>query len=195
MKQIYQRSLKGESLGGIADFLFEQGIQSPTGQERWTRPAISKLLSNSKYIGYIVSFEDYFAVQVEKGNRSNIDEDSNKRKSARYSSQNVLSGLLVCAECGANYRRITRPSGEIVWRCGNRVEYGKKICHYAPSILEDDLKSAICAMLDIPEFDPQAIKENLEFVRVSSDGSMTPEFILRECPVLKLWKYGICLMQ
>lgn len=110
VKAIFQQYLNGDSLGGITDFLFEQGILSPTGQERWTRPAISKLLSNSKYIGYIISFEDYFAVQVDKGNRSNIDEDTNQRKATRYSSQNVLSGLLVCAECGANYRRITRPS-------------------------------------------------------------------------------------
>nr|WP_279287533.1 zinc ribbon domain-containing protein [Flintibacter hominis] len=38
-----------------------------------------------------------------------------------------MSGLLVCAECGHNYRRITRPSGEIVWRCASRVEHGKKV--------------------------------------------------------------------
>ena len=110
VRTIFQRYLNGDSLGGIADF-FEQGILSPTGQERWTRPSISKLLSNSKYIGYIISFEDYFAVQVDKGNRSNIDENTNQRKVTRYSSQNVLSGLLICAECGANYRRITHPSG------------------------------------------------------------------------------------
>lgn len=134
VRTIFQRYLHGDSLGGIADFLFEQGFLSPTGQERWTRPSISKLLSNSKYIGYIISFEDYFAVQVDKGNRSNIDEDTNQRKATRYSSQNVLSGLLVCAECGASYQRITRPSGQVVWRCANKVEHGKKICKNEPSV-------------------------------------------------------------
>lgn len=144
VREIFQRYLNGDSLGGIADFLFEQVVLSPTGQERWTRTTISKLLSNSKYIGYIISFEDYFAVQVDKGNRSSIDEDTNQRKGIRYSSQNVLSGLLVCAECGANYRRITRPSGEAVWRCANKVEHGKKICKNAPSISETTIKKHLC---------------------------------------------------
>ena len=116
VQQIYQRYLEGDSLEGIADFLFQEGILSPQGKERWTRPVINSLLSNQKYLGYIISFDDFFIVQGEKGKRSNVDEYTGKRKAARYSSQNILSGLLVCAECGANYRRITRPSGEIVWR-------------------------------------------------------------------------------
>jgi hypothetical protein len=42
------------------------------------------------------------------------------------SSERICSGLLICAECGANYRRITRDSGEVVWRCANRVNTVKK---------------------------------------------------------------------
>lgn len=136
IQQIYQRYLAGDSLEGIADFLFQEGISSPQGKERWTRPVINNMLSNQKYVGYIIDFGSFFIVQGEKGKRSNIDEDTGKRKTARYSSQNVLSGLLVCEECGANYRRITRPSGEVVWRCANRVEYGKRICKHSPSITE-----------------------------------------------------------
>ena len=49
VKKIFRRYLNGDSLGGIADFLFGQEVLSPTGQERWTRPTISKLLSNSQY--------------------------------------------------------------------------------------------------------------------------------------------------
>lgn len=134
VKMIYRQYLSGTSLGGIADFLYQQGIPSPTGKERWTQPVISDLLSNKKYIGTMVSFDEYFMVQGEKGNRSNIDEDTKQRKATRYSSQSVLSGLLICAECEHNYRRITRPSGEVVWRCANRVEHGKKFCKHSPTI-------------------------------------------------------------
>ena len=134
VKMIYQQYLSSMSLGGIADFLFEQGIPSPKGRERWTQPVLSNLLSNQKYIDYIVSFDDFFLVQGEKSRRSNVDEDTHQRKATRYNSQSVLSGLLVCAECSHNYHRITRPSGEIVWRCANRVEHGKKFCQHSPSI-------------------------------------------------------------
>lgn len=98
VKMIYRQYLSGMSLGGIADFLYQQGIPSPTGKAHWTQPVISDLLSNKKYIGSIVSFDEYFMVQGEKGNRSNIDEDTKQRKATRYSSQSVLSGLLICAE-------------------------------------------------------------------------------------------------
>ena len=75
VQQIYQRYLTGDSLEGIADFLFQNGIPSPQGKERWTRPILSSL-SNQKYIGYIISFDNFFLVQGEKGKRSNIDEDT-----------------------------------------------------------------------------------------------------------------------
>ena len=175
-KEIFQRYLSGDSLGGIADFLFERGVPSPTGQERWTRPTLSKLLSNSKYIGYIISFEDYFAVQVDKGNRSNIDEDTNQRKGTRYSSQKVLSGLLACAECGANYRRITRPSGEVGWRCANKVEHGKNICKNAPSISEDALKDHLRTTLNMPEWNEEAIKSSIKRILVRHDGGLEIEY-------------------
>lgn len=176
VQAIFQRYLNGDSLGGIADFLFGQGVLSPTGQERWTRPAISKLLSNSKYIGYIISFEDYFAVQVDKGNRSNIDEDTNQRKVTRYSSHNVLSGLLVCVECGAHYRRITRPSGEVVWRCANKVEHGKKVCKNAPPISETTIKEHICITLNIAGWDEEVIRSSIERILIRHDGSLEIDY-------------------
>lgn len=132
VRMIYQQYLSGMSLGGIADFLFKRAIPSPKGRERWTQPVLSNLLSNQKYIGYIISFDDFFWVQGEKSRRSNIDEDTHQRKATRYNSQSVLSGLLVCAECGHNYRRITRPSGEIIWRCASRVEHGKSSASIRP---------------------------------------------------------------
>lgn len=80
VQEIYRQYLSGKSLGGIADFLFEKGIPSPSGKERWSRSVLDAILSNSEYLGGIIAFEDYYAVQAEKGKRSYIDEDSNKRK-------------------------------------------------------------------------------------------------------------------
>ena len=172
VQQIYQRYLAGNSLEGIADFLYQNDINSPQGKERWTRPVLSSLLSNQKYIGYIISFDDFFLVQGEKGKRSNIDEDTGKRKAARYSSQNVLSGLLICAECGANYRRITRPSGEVVWRCANRVEHGKKICRHSPSIPEAFLKEELCRRLGMTGFDEAEVAGAIDCIFILENGTL-----------------------
>lgn len=176
VRQIYQRYLAGESLEGIADFLFRASIPSPQGKERWTRPVINNLLSNPKYIGYIISFDEFFMVQGEKGKRSNVDEYTGKRKAARYSSKNILSGLLVCAECGANYRRISRPSGEIVWRCANRVEHGKRICKHSPSIGEIQIMEDLCRLLDTDVFDESEVAESIDLILIQENGTLEIEY-------------------
>lgn len=70
VKTIFQQYLSGMSLGGIADFLFDRRILSPKGKEHWTQPVLSNLLSNQKYIGYIISFDDFFLAQGEKSKRA-----------------------------------------------------------------------------------------------------------------------------
>lgn len=175
IRTIYQQYLSGMSLKGIADFLFAQGIPSPRGKAQWTQAVISDLLSNQRYIGSIISFDEFFIAQGEKGKRSNIDEDTNQRKATRYNSQSVLSGLLVCGECGRNYRRITRPSGEVVWRCANRVEHGKRFRKHSPSIPEQQFKDIICANLGLAAFDEQAAKNHIDIITVRSDGTLEVE--------------------
>ena len=79
-KEIYRQYLSGKSLGGIADFLLEKGIPSSPGKECGSLSALDAMLSNSKYLGGVIGLEDYFAVQVEKGKRSNIDEDTTRER-------------------------------------------------------------------------------------------------------------------
>lgn len=181
VRTIYQQYLSGMSLKGIADFLFAQNIPSPRGKVQWTQAVINNLLSNQRYIGSIVSFDEFFMAQGEKGKRSSLDEDTNQRKATRYNSQSVLSGLLVCGECGRNYRRITRPSGEVVWRCANRVEYGKCFCKHSPSIPEQQMRDAICDKLSLAAFDEQTVKKRIDFVTILPDGTLEIEVHQRLC--------------
>ena len=90
---IYSSYLEGHSLGGISKLLKERNILSPTGNETWGRAAIDKMLSNPKYIHYIVLREIYYAVQEEKTKRCNVDKTDSepKRKSTHYSSRSILS--------------------------------------------------------------------------------------------------------
>lgn len=110
---IYDAYLSGSSLGGLINLLQKKEIPSLSGKKYWSTAVLHKMLTDSRYIP-LVGFEKYAAAQFELDHRSKIDEDTGKRKTTRYHSKNVLSGLFVCAECGRSYRRVQRASGEIV---------------------------------------------------------------------------------
>lgn len=65
VRWIFKSYNTGLSLGKIADLLADHQVPSPTGNPRWTRASIDKLLSNPKYMP-IVGVECYFDVQFEK---------------------------------------------------------------------------------------------------------------------------------
>ncbi len=54
VRWIFSRYLAGDSLGKIATGLEKQGVSSPSGKAKWSREAISKLLSNEKYTGSVL---------------------------------------------------------------------------------------------------------------------------------------------
>ncbi len=70
--------------------LFVKGIPSPTGNLKWTRAAVDKLLANKKYIP-IVGIYGYMDAQFEKERRCNVDYDKagHPRKSTRYQSSSM----------------------------------------------------------------------------------------------------------
>ena len=49
----------GNSLEDIQSILFTQGIPSPSGNARWSRDVLNKLLNNGKYTKGIITFEEY----------------------------------------------------------------------------------------------------------------------------------------
>ena len=88
-------------------------------------------------------------VQEEVARRSGLQkvkQVGTKTELGKYSSKYALTELLVCGECGTPYRRCTWTAcgnKRIVWRCINRLDYGKKRCHNSPTMSEDDLQRAI----------------------------------------------------
>ena len=90
VRSIFEYYLAGASLGKIVDMLFAKGILSPTGNPKWTRAAVDKLLTNKKYIP-IVGISEYMDAQFEKDRRCNVDYDKagHPRKSTRYQSPSI----------------------------------------------------------------------------------------------------------
>ena len=54
VQEIFEMRAAGFSLGKISEWLFENGISSPTGRERWSRETINKMLRNEKYVGDVM---------------------------------------------------------------------------------------------------------------------------------------------
>ena len=54
VRWIFERYLRGDSLGKIASTLETKCILSPTGKPKWNREALNKLLSNEKYTGRVL---------------------------------------------------------------------------------------------------------------------------------------------
>ena len=90
VRSIFEYYLAGASLGKIVDMLFTKGITSPTGNPKWTRAAVDKLLANKKYIP-IIGIEVYLDAQFEKGYRCNVDYEKagHPRKAERYRSPSL----------------------------------------------------------------------------------------------------------
>lgn len=123
----------------------------------------------------IISQDDFDKVQQEKKRRSNVSitaEGKQIRSEMRYSSD-PMSGLLICAECGRSYRRITRNTSEgkeIVWRCASRVEHGKKDCKNSPAISQRQLQDILLKTFGTVSPDPDLLRKAVQQITVTSDG-------------------------
>ena len=177
VREIFSLYLTGHSLRSIIAWLGENEFPSPSGKELWTPKAIDKLLSNEIYTKGIVTPVQFALVQREKQRRSNQlkTEDGMIRKPTRYHSQNVLSGLFVCSECGRSYRRITKHDSSIVWRCANRVEHGKTICKHSVTLSEERMQEYLLELLG-EGYTDQDIRERFDEITVGTDGSLSPSF-------------------
>ena len=101
----------------------------------------------------IIDAETFGRVQEELARRAGkrkVKQVGTKTEQGRYSIKYALTELLVCGECKTPYRRCTwTASGKkrVVWRCINRLDYGKKYCHNSPTIEESVLEEAIMSAI------------------------------------------------
>lgn len=97
----------------------------------------------------IIDSATFGRVQEELARRSGkrkVKQKGTTTEQGKYSSKYALTELLVCGECKTPYRRCTWTAGgkkKIVWRCINRLDYGKKYCHNSPTIEESILQKAV----------------------------------------------------
>lgn len=97
----------------------------------------------------IIDAATFGRVQEEQARRRakrKVKQVGTKTEQGKYCGKYALTELLICGECGTPYRRCTwtvKGQKKIVWRCINRLDYGKKYCHKSPSVEESTLQEAI----------------------------------------------------
>ena len=97
----------------------------------------------------IVPKEVFDRAQEEMARRTSkrkVKEVGTKTESGKYSGKYALTDMMICGRCGTPYRRCTwskRGKKKIVWRCINRLDYGRKYCTDSPTIGEESLHNAI----------------------------------------------------
>lgn len=96
----------------------------------------------------IISRELFHKTQEELARRMSREPNSTKtattatEKYSRY----ALSNVMICAECGSRYKRVTwtsRGKKRVVWRCISRLDYGKRYCKTSLTVDETALHAAI----------------------------------------------------
>ena len=95
--------------------------------------------------------------------RSNISHDTPKR--------NIFTGMIVCGNCGKNYRRKSTRIGH-GWNCATYLKFGKAQCH-TKQIPEDALMEATAAILGLDEFDEQVFRERVREIIVPAFNHLT----------------------
>ena len=133
-------------------------LQKTFSEDRFERQRVKNEGQLPKYYVHdchpaIIDRATFQRVQEELARRSSLRKTSSRTKTeqGKHSGKYVLSGLLVCSECGSPYRRVLwMPGGErrYVWRCINRLEHGRRICKHSATLEEPELHAAVTSAMN-----------------------------------------------
>lgn len=173
-KKIISSILKNEKYAG--DLLLQKTFCSDpiSKKTKINRGELPKYLVNNNHPA-IIERDKFNMVQLEIARRSSKRKKSSNTKTqlGKYSGKYALSELLICGECGSNYKRNgkTDKNGKhgkhkYYWRCINRSENGSKICS-SLGVEETKLHFAICKALsrafDCRDEALKLLRSNLRF--------------------------------
>ena len=138
----------------------------------------------------IISREIFFKVKAEMLKRSKKKSGSKSSKKTGETGVNkskyILSGLLVCSECGQPFRRLTwSKNGEkqIVYRCANRAKHGTKYCKNSPTLQEKIIKQTVMYALNRFSTEPAEFNDLLSrniLLAVENDKNIKREEQIKE---------------
>lgn len=176
-KQVIQNILKNERYIGDALLQKTYRVDCLTKTTKKNNGELPQYYVENNHPA-IVPRSLYHRVQEEIARRAGkrkIAQKTAKTERGKYSSKYALTERLVCGKCGTPYRRCTWSRNgvkRIVWRCVNRLEFGKRYCEDSPTIDEYKLHTAILKTLNRVVADKETI---ISAMRAGLDAAINGE--------------------
>ena len=152
VRLIYRLFLEGKTPSGIASYLTNEGIPTPSGKQKWQFSTVKSILTNEKYKGDAIlqkGFTVDFLTKKRKVNEGEVpqyyvenshpaiisretfdlvQEEIRRRKSSgKYTSAvSCFACRIICGDCGGFYgRKIWHSNSKYVssiWQCNRKFE-------------------------------------------------------------------------
>ncbi len=193
VRRIYRMFLvEGETQTGIARILSQEKVKTPTGRTtNWQTNNITSILTNEKYKGDALlqkTFTENYLEQkvvkntgqlpqyyVENNHPAIIDKDMwemvqfelerRKGMNLSYSSTDVFSARLICADCGGFYGRKKWHSGtkyeRFVYQCNQKYTKGKDKCQ-TPHIMAHEIQEKFIKAYNLTMKNKKKIEKELK---------------------------------
>jgi len=191
VRKIYQLFLReGKTCSGIAEYLKENGIPTPSGNSyNWTKNTINSILRNEKYKGDALLQKTYTAdylehkvernrghlpqYYVENSHPAIIDKEEweivqaelmrREQIGAAYSGNSIFSSKLICGDCGGFY-------GKKKWHSNSKYSRFVYQCNnkfhkhkekcQTPNLAEEDIKLKFISAYNLSMEDKERIIED-----------------------------------
>lgn len=194
VREVFERAVNGESFTAIAKDLNNRSItRCLVG--KWNSQRIRDLLSNEKYLGNSLLQKKYRNNHLEKKLIHNdgqlpkyyaegthdaiVDEElfakaqgilnelATRRETLKKPTLSAFSGMIVCDNCGAKYKRTTS-KGKHAWQCKTFLTQGKVFC-LLRRIPEDELYRLANEVLRLDEFDEDILHSKIKNIRAKNN--------------------------
>ena len=194
VREVFERAVNGESFTAIAKDLNSRSITRCLGG-KWNSQRIRDLLLNEKYLGNSLLQKKYRNNHLEKKLIHNdgqlpkyyaegthdaiVDEElfakaqgilnelATRRETLKKPTLSAFSGMIVCDNCGAKYKRTTS-KGKHAWQCKTFLTQGKVFC-LSRQISEEELHRLANEVLKLDEFDEDILHSKIKNIRAKNN--------------------------
>ena len=169
VRLIYRLFIEGMSYIGVAEYLTEQGIPTPSGKTAWQASVVRSILSNEKYRGDALLQKQFTIDFLRKKMKVNEGEvpryyvhesheaiidpvefdlvqaeiDARKQDGKWYRYKQVFAGKLVCGNCGGYFGskvwHSTDKYRQKMWQCNNLFK--RDIGCRMPALSDNEVKA------------------------------------------------------